>query len=69
MMTKNSIRTSEGTWTLRAGGAVLAETHNALEVAEHNRPTQIYFPQENIAMAFLEPSVHTILCNDKGTVH
>jgi uncharacterized protein (DUF427 family) len=50
-------------------GAVLAETHNALEVSEHNQPTRIYFPQENIAMAFLEPSDHTSLSNDKGTAH
>ena len=47
----------------------MAETRNALDVTEHNQPTRIYSQQANIAMAFLEPSDHTSLRNDKGNEH
>ena len=38
-----TLRKAGGTWTLRAGGAVLAESTKALELTEPNAPTQIYF--------------------------
>ena len=49
-----SIRNAAGTWTVRAGGAVLAETTNALEVSEIGHPPRIYFPRDDVAMAFLD---------------
>lgn len=48
------IRPAEGTWVVRAGGAVLAESSNALELSAPGQPDQIYFPREDIAMAFLD---------------
>lgn len=50
------IRRSAGTWVVRAGGAILGETKNALELSEDGYAPVIYFPREDIAMAFLEAS-------------
>ncbi len=50
------IRHAEGTWTVRAGGAILGETTRALELTEGDYPPVIYFPREDIAMAFLDKS-------------
>ena len=62
-----SIRPAAGTWTVRAGGAVLAETTNALELTEGDLPFVIYFPRGDIAMAFLDESDHSTTCPHKGT--
>ncbi|SFC05960.1 DUF427 domain-containing protein [Tropicimonas isoalkanivorans] len=53
------IRKADGTWVVRAGGAVLAETNNALELTEGAMAPVIFFPRTDIAMAFLEPSPET----------
>lgn len=53
------IRKARGTWSVRAGGAVLAETGNALELSEGDHPPVIYFPREDVAMAFLDESDQT----------
>jgi uncharacterized protein (DUF427 family) len=60
------IRPATGTWVVRAGGAVLGESKNALELVEGEYPPVIYFPREDLAMAFLEPSDKSSLCPDKG---
>jgi uncharacterized protein (DUF427 family) len=65
-MTDIKIRKAEGTWVVRAGGAVLAETKNALELSEDGYPDVIYFPQEDIAMAFLDESEYRTTCPHKG---
>ena len=65
-MTDITIRKAEGTWVVRAGGAVLAESKNALELSEAGYPDVIYFPQEDIAMAFLDESDHSTTCPHKG---
>ena len=39
-----TIRKAPGKWTVRAGGAVLGETANALELTEGDYPPVIYFP-------------------------
>lgn len=57
---------AEGTWVVRAGGAVLAESTDAVELREGAYPPVIYFPREAIAMAFLEPSATTTTCPHKG---
>ena len=61
-----SIRTAPGTWVVRAGGAILAESSRALELTEGDYPPVIYFPREDIAMAFLDPSDTTSACPHKG---
>jgi len=61
------IREIDGTWVLRAGGAVLGETNHALEVREGDYPAVIYFPRDNIAMALMERSDTTSVCPHKGT--
>ncbi len=60
------IRPATGTWVVRAGGAVLGESTNALELVEGDYPPVIYFPREDLAMAFLDPSNKSSLCPYKG---
>ncbi len=60
------IHKADGTWVVRAGGAVLGESTNALELTEGSYPPVIYFPREDIAMAFLDTSDHTSHCPHKG---
>ncbi|MGK7652360.1 MULTISPECIES: DUF427 domain-containing protein [unclassified Roseovarius] len=61
-----TIHKAEGTWTVRAGGAVLVESRNALVLAEDGLNDVIYFPREDIAMAFLDESDHRTTCPHKG---
>lgn len=61
-----TIRPAEGQWVIRAGGAVLGESEAALELTEGTYPPVIYFPQTDIAMAFLEKSPTTSTCPHKG---
>ncbi|MEC7761814.1 MAG: DUF427 domain-containing protein [Pseudomonadota bacterium] len=61
-----TIRKAPGKWVVRAGGAVLGETQNALELTEGDYPAVIYFPREDIAMSFLDPSETTSHCPWKG---
>ena len=65
-MSKITIRKAAGTWTVRAGGAILAESRNALELTEGDHPPVIYFPRADIAMAFLDESPQTSHCPFKG---
>ena len=66
MAPKITVTAAPGTWTVRAGGAVLGETKNALELVEGDYPPVIYFPREDIAMAFLDPTDHATHCPWKG---
>ncbi|MGJ8604999.1 MAG: DUF427 domain-containing protein [Marivita sp.] len=61
-----SVRPAEGTWVVRAGGAVIGESNSALEVTEGDLPFIIYFPRSDIAMAFLDSSEHSTTCPHKG---
>jgi uncharacterized protein (DUF427 family) len=61
-----SIRPATGTWVVRAGGAVLGESADALELIEGDNPPVIYFPRKDIATAFLEPSDTVSACPYKG---
>jgi len=65
-MSKITIQKADGTWTVRAGGAILAESRNALELTEGEYPPVIYFPRGDIAMAFLDESDRTSDCPFKG---
>lgn len=57
-MSDITIQPAQGTWTVRAGGAVLGESRNALELSEGSYPSVIYFPRSDIAMAFLDRTDH-----------
>ena len=65
-MANIKIQKANGTWVVRAGGAVLGESSNALELQEGDYPPVIYFPRADIAMAFLDTSDHTTHCPHKG---
>jgi uncharacterized protein (DUF427 family) len=56
----------DGTWVIRAGGAIIGETKNALELREGTYGPVIYFPRCDIAMALLEKSSRTSHCPWKG---
>jgi len=60
------ITPAQGTWVVRAGGAVLGESTQALELHEGDYPPVIYFPRGDIALAFLDPSEKTSHCPHKG---
>lgn len=66
-MTHITIKKAGGTWSVRAGGAVLGESQNALELCEEGHEPVVYFPRADIATAFLDPSDHTSDCPLKGT--
>ena len=57
---------ADGTWVVRAGGAVIGESTNALLLYEDERPFVVYFPRDDIAMAFLDPSDKRTTCPYKG---
>ncbi|MEO9653314.1 MAG: DUF427 domain-containing protein [Roseobacter sp.] len=61
-----TIRKAQGTWSVRAGGAVLGESKDALELCEGDHPPVIYFPRDDIATAFLDTSEKTTHCPLKG---
>ncbi len=62
-----TIRPAPGAWVIRAGGAVLGETTRALELTEVGYAPVIYFPREDLAMAFFERSETVSTCPHKGT--
>lgn len=68
MMTTKTITVTPalGTWVVRAGGAVLGESSRALELVEGDLPPIIYFPREDIGMAFLDATDHRTSCPHKG---
>ena len=55
-MTDLSIVAAEGTWVVRAGGAVIGESERAFELVEGDGAPVIYFPRDDLGMAFLEGS-------------
>lgn len=61
-----TIRPAEGDWVIRAGGAVIGETSRALELIEGHYPPVIYFPREDLAMAFMDRSATHSTCPYKG---
>jgi uncharacterized protein (DUF427 family) len=60
------IRKAGGTWVVRAGGAVLGESNDVLELTEGSYPPVLYFPRGDIAMAFLEKTDKSSTCPHKG---
>lgn len=60
------IRKADGIWVVRAAGAVIAESNDALELSENGYEGVIYFPRSSIAMAFLDDSDKRTTCPHKG---
>jgi uncharacterized protein (DUF427 family) len=56
----------EGTYVVRAGGAILGESTEAFELIEADLAPVIYFPREALAMAFLDASDTQTTCPHKG---
>ncbi len=65
-MTDITIKPATGTWVIRAGGAVLAETNAALELIEEDRAPVIYFPRGDVAMLFFSETDTKTTCPFKG---
>ena len=65
-MTDIKIRKADGTWVVRAAGAVIAESNDALELSENGYESVIYFPRSAVAMAFLDASDTRTTCPHKG---
>jgi len=63
---KIHIRPAEGYWVVRAGGAVIGESHSVLELIEGDAPPVIYFPRDDVGMAFLDASDTSYHCPLKG---
>ncbi|MFW5641976.1 MAG: DUF427 domain-containing protein [Roseicyclus sp.] len=61
-----TIRKATGTWVVRAGGAIIGESGNALELLEGSAAPVIYFPREDIGMALLEKTGSSTRCPYKG---
>ena len=65
-MTEITIEPADGTYAVRAGGAVLGETSGALSLKEGSYDPVLYLPREDVAMAFLERSDKVTHCPHKG---
>lgn len=66
MNNRITITKAQGTWVVRAAGAVIGESNNALELVENGYPPAIYFPRADLAMAFLDQTETTSTCPYKG---
>lgn len=60
------IHKADGKWVVRAGGAILGESSDALELNEGEYKPVVYFPRKDIAMAFLDESAQSSHCPHKG---
>jgi len=60
------IRRMPGKWVVRAGGAVLGESAEVLELSEPGHPDVLFFPRGDLAMAMLEASATRSTCPRKG---
>lgn len=61
-----TIRPAPGTWVVRAGDAIVAESTRALELLEGSRAGVIYLPRADVAMALLDRSTLHSTCPAKG---
>ena len=55
------IQPATGTWVVRAAGAVLGESNDALKLMEGDRPFVIYFPRTERARAGVDKAETTHL--------
>ena len=61
-----TVKPAKGMQVVRAGGAVIAESRDALLLEEEGHEPVVYFPREDIGMAFLDPSQTRTTCPHKG---
>jgi uncharacterized protein (DUF427 family) len=54
------------TWVVRAGGAVIADSDSPMELIDGDEASEIYFPREDVGMAFLEASERVAVSPDLG---
>lgn len=66
MSDRMTITEAGGKWVVRGGGAILGETLRALRLEEDGHEPVIYFPREDVGMAFLDPSATQTHCPHKG---
>ena len=66
MSARIRISKAGGTWTVRAGGAIIGESNAALELVESGLDPVIYFPRDDVAMVFLDRSRKSSQCKHKG---
>lgn len=62
-----SVSRTSGTWVVRTSDAVIAESSNVVALSDGTGEPVIFFPQEDIAMAFLDKSDHTVDQDALGT--
>ena len=67
MPDKPVIVAADGTWVVRAGGAVIGESSRALELVAADGAGVIFFPREDLGMAFLKDSATTGASGILGT--
>lgn len=60
------IEPAAGTWSVRAQGAVIGETTNALILTEGDYDPVIYIPRDDLQMVFFDQSDKTTHCPHKG---
>ena len=51
-----NIYTTNKPYVIRGGGAIVAETKNALVLAEDGQADRIFFPPKDVALAFFDAS-------------
>lgn len=61
-----TIEPAKGLWVVRAAGAVIGESSQALVLNEEGHAPVIYFPREDVGMAFLEKTAKVTTCRWKG---
>ncbi len=61
-----TITKAPGKWVVRAAGAVIGESSSALTLQEGKYPEVVYFPREDIEMAFLDSTDKSTHCPHKG---
>lgn len=66
MSEKFTVTPATGFHVVRAGGAVIAETANALILSEPGYDPVVYFPRGDAGMEFLDPSDKRTTCPHKG---
>ena len=61
-----TIEPAKGAWSVRAQGAVIGETKNALILTEGDYEPVIYVPRDDLQMVFFDASNKTSHCPHKG---
>lgn len=64
-----TVTPTEGRVIVKAGGRVIADTHNALTLQEANYPSVQYIPREDADLAALTRTAHTTYCPYKGDAY